>query len=557
MRAVSLRMVGFAVFAVGCSSSPGGGPGGGVPDAGGSPPATRVLLSSAPEPGLRRELVQIEAPAPAPNPTTGESTPAELNHTLVVRYRQDVAPAVPVRSVVVAVPGFLAGAGAFDRLARTLVQRSIRAGAPIEFWAVDRRSNQLEDLRGMAVARDAGDPEVATGYYFGAAPVQGQSFAGLRTQGSLGYISEWGLATHVGDLVRVLDVVSGEGKGHVFLLGHSLGAFFVEAFAGWRFGDGSRGADRAAGLILMDGALAAAPLDETSYRTNGSGSGIGAIPGLSGIRSTTRYVELPFLGISSEVVSEILALRALATPGAVIGDNRRNFAFQLLLGLPAGSVPNMTNRAALGFAFDVRFNPLPFVTASLGQPDGGAVDSYQSLLGGTFLHPTDPAATYDWVDAPLATPPGFTSLADFAAAYSFDGTNFVEWYFPARLSLDLAAVGGGAVPEAGYQATVGLRVFDGPRNDAPVLAISGALVPPSALQAVAARIGPTVGPQRVAAGASRSSPAGFRVVDGTGLSHVDLLTAADRAANPVPAAIEQFLSANAASGTVTVGITSP
>jgi hypothetical protein len=131
---------------------------------GGGGGASKVLATSTPEAGVRREVLLLDAPAPPANPATSEPTPSKWNHTTVLRYRKDAEPPVPVKAVIVAMPGFIAGGAAFDKLARVMVARSAAAGAPIEFWAVDRRSNQLEDLAGMAAAQSAGDPELAWGY---------------------------------------------------------------------------------------------------------------------------------------------------------------------------------------------------------------------------------------------------------------------------------------------------------------------------------------------------------------------------------------------------------
>jgi hypothetical protein len=534
-----LRAV-LALLAISCSSAPGG-------------PA-QVVSAGTPEVGVRRELVRVDSPAPPPNPVTQEATPGALNHTTVVRYRQDVEPPAPVTAVILAMPGFIAGAAAFDQLGRAAVQRGIAAGAPVEVWAVDRRSNQLEDLTGMAVARDAGNPELATAYYFQGALAAGRTFGAFLPQSAAGYESEWGLAAHIDDLEAVLAVIPGDHRGHVFLLGHSLGGSFAEAYGAWRFADGGRGADHVAGLILIDGALGSAPVSQAEYETTGLPGTLGPTPSLEQIRADSRYYALPFLGTRVYALSEIMAQRALVAPSGVVTDPVRDGVLELLLGLGSGQVPHLTNRAALGFGFDVAFCPLPFVAASLGQPTGGPTETYRSFLGGTLRHPTDPAATYDWIDAPQATPPGLTPVTNLARSYSFPGTNFTEWYFPNRLPLDLGAVAGGAVAETGWQASHGLRAFDGPRNDAPVLGISGVFVSPEQYRALAGRLAPTVGPGRRHAGAARTTDQGYRVIDGAGFSHVDLLTADDGPGNPVPAAISAFVADQVVPGTITVRI---
>ena len=116
-----------------------------TPDAGGPVdyPSGSVPASTVPESGIRRELFTVDGFTPGANPTDGVTTPTSLNVTTVARYRQDVDPPAPAHAILVAMPGFLGGAGNWDPLARNLVRQSIADGAPIEVWAIDRRSNGL------------------------------------------------------------------------------------------------------------------------------------------------------------------------------------------------------------------------------------------------------------------------------------------------------------------------------------------------------------------------------------------------------------------------------
>jgi hypothetical protein len=66
-------------------------------------------MSTLAEPGVRREILYVDAPAPAANPTTRAETPATLNRVQVLRYRVDATTPSPVRAVVIAMPGFLGG----------------------------------------------------------------------------------------------------------------------------------------------------------------------------------------------------------------------------------------------------------------------------------------------------------------------------------------------------------------------------------------------------------------------------------------------------------------
>ena len=128
------------------------------------PPAASAVV----EPGVRREIAIVASKAPPPNPLTGDATPAEQNRLRVVRYRVDTAASSPVaaRAIVIMMPGFLGGAGSFDPLARALVRRGKDDPAgPIEVWAIDRRSNLLEDTHGSDVAEVRQDTSWAERYY--------------------------------------------------------------------------------------------------------------------------------------------------------------------------------------------------------------------------------------------------------------------------------------------------------------------------------------------------------------------------------------------------------
>ncbi|MFO0692195.1 MAG: hypothetical protein U0230_01435 [Polyangiales bacterium] len=521
--------------------------------------AATVPAATVPETGVRREIFEVPGYVPSANPdaTTNAATPSRLNATQVVRYRVDARTPVPVSAIVLAMPGFLAGAGTFDQLARILVRKSAAEGTPIEVWAIDRRSNLLEDLRGMDTAEARGEPEIAYAYYHQLAKVGGQEFPGYLEQRDLLFESEWGLVTHVEDVRRVVALVpEAERRGHVFLLGHSLGGFFAEAYAAHRFeSDGKRGFDELAGLILVDGILADAPTDEASY-LGGSVAGGFPMPGLTAIRSTNPFSELPLLGVAAQTNAEITALRALFDPDGIAVDPERDMQLAILSG--GIDIPKLTNEAALGWAFDSQYQPLAFARASIGHLAGGPVETYANAFGGGSLErPSDPSATYTWVDGPDAAPPEVSSVADLAVSITSGRTNLAEWYFPTRLSLDLAAVGGGAISESGWQAGYGLRTFDGPSDDAPVLCVVAALVGDVArCDSVRTRIAPQVGTGRPLAGQGRGAPGasvpGFRTLDVSAMAHIDPASAREGAGNPVPNAVLSFVAENVAAGTLVV-----
>ena len=113
------------------------------------------------------------------------NTPAEFNRAVAVRYRA-AAGGTP-RAAVVLVPGFLGGAANFDRVARAVVA----SDAALEVWAVDRRSNLLEDHSRLLEAAQSRDPLVAWRYYVRDAGKPGGFRA--RSAAELRFAGFWGL----------------------------------------------------------------------------------------------------------------------------------------------------------------------------------------------------------------------------------------------------------------------------------------------------------------------------------------------------------------------------
>ena len=526
-------------------------------DDAGSPvdhPFAEVPASTVAEEGVRRDIFHVPGATPPANPVTGEETPAELSFTQVLRYRVDVDPPAEARAIVVAMPGFLGGGGSLDGLARAMVREGLAGGEAIEVWAIDRRSNLLEDLRGADAAEAQDDPEIADGYYYGGETVGGVAFDGYVQQEQVSYMSEWGLATHAEDLRAVIQLIpEAERRSRVFLLGHSLGASFAEAYAAWRFGEGDEavnGFEELAGIVLVDGLLGAAPSTEMDYL---EGQNVGGLPqpGLTGIREANRYTELPLLGVAIYTRTEILALRALRDPTGVVDDGRRDVVLGQLLGVSRANIPPMENAVALALGFDADHGPLAFARARLGDLVG-PTEEYTSLLGGeTLLRPSDPSVTYRWDDSPAADT--VTSIEDISKAFSDGRTNFAEWYFPNRLPVDLAAVGGAAIAEDGWQAAQGLRSFDGAAIDAPVLAVAAGLIgDASRYEQLRARLASPVGDGRPQAGATRDTEAGFEIVDAIDLAHLDPTLSSDTTTNPTIPETLEFVQRNAAPGGVTI-----
>jgi len=487
---------------------------------------------------VRLDLMDVPGVDPPKSPDLDLATPPELNFTRVLRYRLDVDPPAPVRSLVVIVPGLEAGALSYEPLAQALVRHGAETGHPVEAWALDRRANLLEDLRGL----EAGDADTAAGYYRDGQAVDGETFAGHPKHADVAYMSEWGLATHAGDLRRVLARVPEEQrKARVFLAGHSMGAMFTEAWAAWRFEDGVLGTEQIAGIVLLDGILREEPIDEAAYM-DGQADPLTPLPGLNALRDGSKaYYALPLLGIEVFTTLAIQGLRARQAPTELMQDPVAEGLLGLLLGLNADALPKLTNRGALGLALDSASLPIGQFAISMGQPTGGPLEDYEHpLLGGTKQRPSDPEATYDWIDAFDADPAEYTPLATLIRGASSADSNWVEWYFPVRLLLDLLAVGGARVADGSYQAAAGLRAFDGALIDAPILAVEAELFA-GRLSPIRDRVAPTLGEGRPHAGLGRDDERAFSILDVAEMSHLDVVLGADTEHNPVPAAVLDFV----------------
>ncbi len=501
------------------------------------PPPSEIVEQGAVT--IRREVFTVKGVTPPANPDVamGGETPEELNAVRVVRYRVEATPPKPARAIAIMMPGYLGGAGNFDSIARALVRRS--SGADVfEAWAIDRRGNLLEDHHGLDVAEVKKDPTEANRYYFEGQTVEGETFTSFVQQYDLAFASEWGITTTIGDMREVVKLVDPSARrDRVVLLGHSMGAPIVEEYAAWDF-DGARGHDEIAGLVLVDGiggheGEAMPPSDEATYKA-GNGGGFLSQPGLDAIRSSQRTLELPILGLGFFAIADVAAMRASWKPDEVSEDPYRDQAMLTLLAL--GQVPKMTNRAFMGFALDDASNGVAAsAVVKCGASAGGPVETYQSIGGGMVVHPSDPNATYTWVEFDEVNPREYSSLDDVAPAwFRGPGLDFTEWYFPHRLPLDTGlastlVMGPGSYPYDTY----GMRAVHGATIDVPIMVSMSTRDPASAdkLRALLANV--PVGQGRPLAGTLHADDKAFQVRDLKGLSHIDIIAGSDTGAGIV------------------------
>src|SRR3954454_24212666 len=155
------------------------------------------------------------------------------------------------RTVHVLVPGTNGGRGDFTLTARELVN----SVPGLQVWAVDRRSQALEDTKVFADAL-AGrvTPKAMFDYYAGwiADPTITPHYQ-PPDPATLRFAADWGLRVQLEDVRAVVGKARAAGK-RVILGGHSLGASVAVAYASWDFA-GRPGYKDLDGVVLIDGGL--------------------------------------------------------------------------------------------------------------------------------------------------------------------------------------------------------------------------------------------------------------------------------------------------------------
>jgi hypothetical protein len=350
-------------------------------------------------------------------------TPARYDRVGVLRIGPRSAP-----NVLVLEPGTSAGSAYFAPLARWVVSRD----PGWQVWAVERRENLLEDQsmldrakRGRATATQLFD------YYLGY--LQDPSISPHIepvANASVTFAKRWGMAVAVGDLHRVIARARALG-GRVVLGGHSLGGGVVTAYASWSFA-GRPGADGLAGLLYIDGGSFGKPESAPAARR--------AIADLNAPTASPwdafGGIPAPYAGLFSSVG----ATAALTAP------NARSLGQSSGLLTSFGLSPEVPvdNLAQFGYALNVGTSPRALIAA-------------QAHLGAGI---TATGAVRGWNGAGALTPiRRYATMLSGKGVVNADGS---EWYFPARLTLDLAGVGNGTASPAqrvlGLRSTLGRRL---------------------------------------------------------------------------------------------------
>ncbi|WP_405608236.1 alpha/beta hydrolase [Streptomyces sp. NBC_00076] len=331
--------------------------------------------------------------------------PAGTDQVHVLKVGPDTA-----HTVLVLVPGMFGAANDFRLLARDLV----RAVPGVQVWAYDRREENLADRTGFTTA----DPAAyyLDGHYRSQDPATSAFAAG------------WGLARTLQDLRTVVRAAALGGRRRVVLGGHSWGATTAMAYAAWDF-DGRPGHRDLAALVLVDGGVRGA-FDGTGQPVHNSPGEVrerlAAIDGGAVFDMTLSAVGLGSRAESTQIWYQLGGWYAHRDPrGRSVLQPRMPDALR-------PPVP-VTNAALLGTLVDAGF----------GWPNDISVHSG---------HLADSGDVRGWTDT------GITPISRVATAYAGGPEPAVwEWYWPARLSVDLDVVD--AYADTDLARSLGLRLL--------------------------------------------------------------------------------------------------
>lgn len=445
----------------------------------------RVIDSRSPDAALVREsLERVRDPLPE-----DVDAPRACDHLEYLRFRDPDGPARARKAdaVVVMIPGFLGGAASFDQLARNTVRAAAKRGKHVEFWALDRRANCLEDDRGIRAATRAEDYRKGYGYYFGGEEVRGKAFGGFKTPSEAAFLGEFGLERTVRDWYTVLrsGIKGQRRRARKFICGgHSLGGPLTAAFSSWDF-DGDpetkkdAGYKQCAGLVGMDTTL------ELSGSADGA-SALGPLLDLFGGANPAPFVNVPPLTPETIQVPAVFGVGSYFDPeGRTMSpelprstniDLAQRVLFsrdaaQFATGIPDIRDFDLTNEIALAGVFDDNSAPLSFLRASVGFLEGGPIhDKNFPTPDGSLGLPQDPDdSAYSWqtyrqvgtranplepndAGVPYTSRESeVSSLKELGRTMFEAPANFIEQYFPTKILTDVAAAESGSFEDLRYE----------------------------------------------------------------------------------------------------------
>lgn len=197
------------------------------------------------------------------------SAEINFNQAIYTRYFLSDQDGMQPDGILVLVPGFEGGAANYYRFSDNLLRRAAaEANLTLEVWAMDRRSNHLEDLVGLNIAEEVNDPVVALDFLFGDAVgldlspalVEGPNRRAVFHNSNVdtAFIAQWTTLVHSQDIDAIVEAARSVARSeNVFLGGHSAGTGYTARYAATDFnlagGEPEPGHTKVRGLILLEG----------------------------------------------------------------------------------------------------------------------------------------------------------------------------------------------------------------------------------------------------------------------------------------------------------------
>ena len=452
------------------------------------PPVTTIDIPSSAEPPNTPGSPDVAVTNPKLLAQFGSDL--NLNHARYTRFQLDDSGTQP-DAILILVPGFLGGASNFRILAQNLLARAkTDHDLVLEVWAVDRRTNQLEDTAGLDVAEAAVDTFLAENWLFGEElslpldPRLSRRAVFYNAQDDVPFLANWTNLVFSRDIDAVVEAALDRARnGNVFLGGHSAGTGFTARYASTDFniiasctGVPQPGYKKVRGLVLLEGAGGSTAGDEPTddaldriiakfdgglygaVRDNAPRCVDGTTPCAVATEMTDCAGQMPpkctppitaYATVPGALNPSVLAISEATAIQSMVDFNTGRVVAQLDVGAPGNNllakVPELASLAVIlpstvAAAFGTFLNKngpigqaLTFLAMSIGQP-GPTVDgilTWQDILHG----PLDPGPD---LGPPPTTLPGerwgmdkqVTRLDRVLWAFFAGQTNFSDWYYP-------------------------------------------------------------------------------------------------------------------------------
>jgi len=495
------------------------------------PPVTTIDIPSSAEPPNTPGSPGVTVTNPKLLTQFGAG--ANLNHARYTRFQLDDADVAP-DAILILVPGFEGGAANFRILAQNLLKRAKSDhNLRIEVWAIDRRTNQLEDQQGLDIAEAQLDAVLALNWLFGEElglpldPRLSRRAVFYNPQDDVPFLANWTNLVFTRDIDAVVDVALQQARnGNVFLGGHSAGTGFTARYASTDLNirstcDGipQPGYEKLRGLVLLEGGggSTSGAVDITDDTLDGiiakfDGGLFGAVrdnaprcvdgttPCMPASEATDCVGQHPpkctpptiaFANVPGALNPRVLALSSGNAIQGVNDPNTGQVLFQVydaqtkvpdLAGLQL--IPPATAAAALGTFINKNgtiARLLSFVATSVGEPGPmmNGILTWRDILNGPLTPGPD-------LGPPPTALPGHrwgvdkevTRLDRVGWAFFSGHTDFSDWYYPnagpsTTTGIDLDSTKLSAPPPLGRGRCDIENLTQAANIDIPVIAFSG------------------------------------------------------------------------------------